>query len=81
MGLEIEISRLEFQLMLLPKPLGEAVGCTGMQKHVQRVWPIQLHHLWGWGGVGCKTAKAHMLGLSLSSVLSVGVVLGKWLHF
>jgi hypothetical protein len=48
-GLEIEISRLELQLMLLPRPLGEAVGCTGMQRYVQRVGPIQLHHLWGVG--------------------------------
>lgn len=63
--------------MLLPRTMEEAMGCTGMQKYVQRLGPIQLHHFQG----GCKTAEAHLLGLSLSCVLSVGVVPGKWLHF
>lgn len=34
-GLEIDISRLELQLMLLPRPMGEVVGCMGMKKYVQ----------------------------------------------
>lgn len=37
MGLGIDISMLGLQLMLLPRPKGEAMHYIGMQKNVLRV--------------------------------------------